>query len=212
MENSITRIVDLPAVEQSYSATIPTSNSSTVSNGLPTNYIPINTHPNPYGNSAQNPIPPTPQTQYINEEQQRQLQQMQPQRLPSRDIVHDTTQFTQDEQVQADYLPKPKQPVDYVRNHEDMTEHNLREYEKKNRHRNRVDDLVNEFQTPVFIIVLFFFFQLPMVNTMIFKRLSFFKLHDDDGNFNFYGLFLKSIMFGSIYYSVCKTTTYLSEL
>jgi hypothetical protein len=239
MENT-TRIADLPenTITQ-YSPNIQSqvpSSTMAAGGGLPTNYIPMNVHPNPYGNSTQNQVMPNPQqttapplqnqfqqipnqmslpppqSQYLSEEQQMQLQNLQHQRLPSRDIAQDTTIYSQDEQIQPNYIPKPKQKNDYVREYEDMTEKNVREYEEKKRSQNKLDRLLTEFQTPIFIIFLFFFFQMPIMNTMIFKRFSFLSIYNNDGNFNFYGLLFKSILFGTIYYLITKTVTFLSEL
>jgi hypothetical protein len=47
---------------------------------------------------------------------------------------------------------------------------------------------------------------------MIFKKFSFLSLHDADGNFNIYGLLLKSILFGGIYYSVFKAINFMIDL
>jgi hypothetical protein len=239
MENT-TRIADLPEnpitqYSPSIQSQVPSSTMS-AGGGLPTNYIPMNVHPNPYGNSTQNQVMPNPQqttapplqnqfqqipnqmslpppqSQYLSEEQQMQLQNLQHQRLPSRDIAQDTTIYSQDEQIQPNYIPKPKQKNDYVREYEDMTEKNVREYEEKKRSQNKLDRLLTEFQTPIFIIFLFFFFQMPIMNTMIFKRFSFLSIYNNDGNFNFYGLLFKSILFGTIYYLITKTVTFLSEL
>jgi hypothetical protein len=234
MENTITRISDLPtdgaSVSNAYSPMIPNSTATSSKNasntGLPTNYMPINTHPNPYGNSPQNnimPIPqqtqqqfhqptPPPQTQYLTEDQQMQINNLQHQRLPSRDIHQDTTTYSQDVEVQPNYIPKPNISSDYVRDYENMTERNVREYEEKKQKISRLDYIFNELQTPIFVAILFFLFQLPMINTMIFKKFSFLSIHTNDGNFNFFGLLFKSIMFGTSYYSMYKLTAFLSEI
>ena len=202
MEN-ITRISDLPDqnnVMGSMSGSMSGSNSST-NLGLPTNYMPINIHPNPYGISTQNPImkhPENPENPEISE-----VMQMQKQRLPSRDIPQDTSIHIQDEQIKANYIPKVRFEEDYVRRHEDLTERNMKEYENKNRREKKIDILFNELQTPILIAILFFFFQIPLVNTF-FKRFSFLSIYNSDGNYNFNGLLLKSIIFGSVYYVVMK--------
>jgi hypothetical protein len=217
MEN-ITRISDLPDQNNvissgNYNMTSSTPTSTPSNNsGLPTNYIPINIHPNPYGISTQNPIMQHPQqpefhpkqneqkNQYISEEQ---IMQMQKQRLPSRDIPQDTSDYIQDEQIKPNYIPKVRFEEDYVRKQEDMTEKNLRDYEEKNKREKKIDIIFNELQTPIFVAILFFFFQIPLVN-MFFKRFSFLNIYNSDGNFNFNGLLLKSMMFGSAYYTVMK--------
>jgi hypothetical protein len=75
----------------------------------------------------------------------------------------------------------------------------------------RFDEFLTELQTPILICILFFIFQLPIINTIIFKKFSFLSLHNEDGNFNFYGLLFKSMMFGSLFYSVQKITQFISE-
>jgi|UniRef100_A0A6C0H2Z5 hypothetical protein len=227
MENT-TRIADLPdSAPQNY---IPPAIETRQQNNanVPTNYVPINVHPNPYGISAQNPIPPTPQPthtlqptqqpqqhqqpQYISEEQHRQLQNMQHQRLPSRDIPRDTTDYTHDDAIQANYIPKNRVEKDYVREYEDMTERNLREYEDKKRKEKSMDNLINQLQIPIMIALMYLVFQLPIINTIIFKRFSMFAIYDNDGNFNFYGLLFKSALFGWVYYMIQYMTNFLSEL
>lgn len=245
MEN-ITRIADLPAdanARQSTTAyasnipptTISISNSkqSKIDGETPTNYTPINVHPNPYGVSGNNPIMDAPsqsmdmqqqmpmqqqqmpmQQQQIPMQQQSMeaLQSMEHQRLPSRDIPKNTIHYSNDEGVQPNYIPKHDVVQDYVKDHYDTTEKNLKEYEQKQRQYNHWDSIFNDIQVPIFIAILFFFFQLPIVNTMIFKKFAFLSLHHDDGNFNMMGLIFKSCLFGSLYYSVYKTTTFISEL
>jgi Fe2+ transport system protein B len=244
MEN-ITKISDLPLdnnmqMSNTYSSNMmqPQQQTKKVSfnDGEAQNYIPINVHPNPYGISAQNPIMPPPQqpnisqkqqilpqtyippqSQFLSEEQQmnlqlQELQQLSHQRVPSRDISTDTTMYQQDVQIKPNYIPKLNMSSDYVRDYEDMTEKNYKEYEQKKKEKNRLDNIITEFQTPIFVAILFFFFQLPIINKLIFKKVSFLSLHDADGNFNFYGLLLKSVLFGGIYYSVFKIINFLVEL
>jgi len=208
MEN-ITRIVDLPDNTNGPTNSV-SQQQSPVSQGT---YVPINIHANPYGISAQNPImaPPQQQQLQISENQKMQLQQLQPQRLPSRDISNDQSQYNHDEQITPNYIPHPVKKSDYVREHEDMTEKNLRDYEDKNKKEKKLDILLTEFQTPIFVMLLFFFFQLPIVNTMIFKKFSFLSIYNADGNFNFSGLIFKSVVFGGLYYSLLKFTNFISE-
>jgi hypothetical protein len=194
-----------------------------------TNYIPMNIHPNPYGISAQNPIMPLPQQpdqQQVHQVQQleqmaamqRQQEQIQQEvqqtpvvRLPSRDVRLDTGSYTHDEEIRANYIPRPKLTKDYIIDYEETTRERIAEHDKKKHRESRIDQLLEEFQVPIFVTVLFFFFQLPMVNTMVFKQFSFLSIYTDDGNFNIYGLLFKSILFGIFFYSVQKTATFISE-
>jgi|TARA_B110000091_G_scaffold210652_1_gene253853 hypothetical protein len=236
MENSITRIADLPTNGASNGSsalqTISISESKKKTDeGLPTNYKPINVHPNPYGISEQNPIAPNPevervakqthsmdgfqsqhQTGGLPEEYREQIQNMSSQQLPSRDIPMHTEGYNIDERVQPNHIPSAKAHNDYVREHHDMTEQNLREYEQKRYRENTLDSFLNDIQTPIFVAILYFFFQLPMVNTFIFKKFSFLSIYSDDGNFNFYGLVLKSLLFGNIFYTINKAIGFITTL
>lgn len=190
-------------------------------------YQPINVHPNPYGISEQNPLANpehTKQTnkmqhsqepmmnQQLSQAQIMQLQQQQPQHLPSRDIPQDPTVYSNDEEVQPNYVPKPKKHVDFVSEEEIMTERNLREYEARLKKENKMDMLLTEIQIPLFIAILYFVFQLPVVNTFLLKYFSFLSIYDVDGNFNLIGLILKSILFGNVYYMFNQAINFLSDI
>lgn len=190
-------------------------------------YQPINVHPNPYGISEQNPLANpehTKQTnkmqhsqepmmnQQLSQAQIMQLQQQQPQHLPSRDIPQDPTVYSNDEEVQPNYVPKPKKHVDFVSEEEIMTERNLREYEARLKKENKMDMLLTEIQIPLFIAILYFVFQLPVVNTFLLKYFSFLSIYDVDGNFNLVGLILKSILFGNVYYILNQSINFLSDI
>ena len=221
MENTTTSIANLPTqpsndmiYSQNTRGDSGTENNNKQNIEQSTNYAPMNTHPNPYGNNQQEPpiSLPTSVTQHgLNEDQRNELNNIPLQRLPSRDIAQDTTVYSQDERIQPNHIPK-QNVNDYVREYEDMNERNVREYEDKKRQQRGVDLIFSNMQTPVLIAFLFFIFQMPLVNTLIFKRFSFLTIYNDDGNFNFYGLLLKSIIFGSIYYSLMSFTNFVSEL
>lgn len=233
MENTITRIADLPnSMNNSQQQNIQIQNiQPTKPTELPNNYVPINVHPNPYGVSDQNPImnPPekinSPQQdmminntatqqvpQYLSEEQREMIMPPQQQRLPSRHIQHDTSQYAQDEQVQPNYIPKEPIKRDYVREYEEFTDKNIQKHEKENDRNQQIDDILTDLQVPIFVSILYFMFQLPIINAYIFKRFSFLSIYNDDGNFNFYGLVFKSWIFGSIYYFITKFTNFLISL
>lgn len=237
MESSITRIADLPIDNNSLQSSnnystenLPTAISiskqkqSKNDNDVPTNYMPMNIHPNPYGVSAHNPImetgPPSNSVQHqpvqpttqLSQEQMQILNQLGHQRLPSRDIVQDTSHYLHDDGVHANYIPRPTQQSDFVREHYELTEKRLQEHEDKKRRESKIDRILTEIQTPILVAILFFLFQLPIINTLIFKRLAFLSLYDADGNFNLLGLILKSSMFGSVYYSFRSIVNFLSEI
>lgn len=201
-------------------AELPSENKNTLTNtDIPGNYKPINVHPNPYGISEQNPIMPNPEQTQLQQKTPQQniylegntMGDMPQQRLPSRDIPMDTTQYAQDNQVQPDYIPIQEHITDYVRDHEKVSAENVLIHEQKKTRAERIEYILNEFQTPILVAILYFIFQTPYLNKVVFKRFSFLNLTNSDGNFNIYGLILKSLLFGFSYYSFYTITIMLSE-
>lgn len=209
---SMTRIIDLPDNYSGHGS----SASSFEQNGLGGGdmYVPINGHPNPYG------IPPPPaggmampqQTQNGSTSQYKNtMMQQETQRLPQRDIPMNISQHVQDEQTQPNYIPKPKLTSDYIHEYEESNYHKMKEHETKKMLEKKTAFWFDEFQTPIIIFLLYFIFQLPIVNTMIFKRFTFLSIYKDDGNFNLFGLLLKSSLFASSFYSFHKSIDVLSR-
>lgn len=143
---------------------------------------------------------------------QQQLATVQQQRLPSRDIPKNTLNYMQDEETKPNYIPNSDIEEDFVRKKEILNEKKLKEHEDKKKNVSFWDTVWSEFQTPIFIIILFFLFQTPLINTMIFKKFSFLSITKEDGNFNTNGLICKSVLFGALYYLLGKIMKYIVEL
>ena len=146
------------------------------------------------------------QPQFQSQQQQQQL------RLPSRDIPMDTTQFQQDQEIQPNYIPRAKLTSDYIKKYEESSERALRDHESHKHRATMTDQFFTEFQTPALIMFLFFCFQMPILNTLLYKYFTFLSIYNSDGNVNFYGVFFKSILFGILYYTIAKTTDYLANI
>lgn len=200
---SMTRIIDLPEG--------PSTKGFSMDQGLSNTYMPIDTHPNPYG------IPPPPPggmlpPQQTQQDKMRESPMYSPdeysnmvQKLPQRDIPMNISQHIQDEQTHPNYIPPPpKLTRDYIQEYQDSSDRKIREHEERRMREKVRSHWLDELQIPILIALLYFVFQLPIVNTLIFKRLSFLSIYRDDGNFNLLGLTLKCILFGSTYYSMHK--------
>ena len=216
MAESTTRITDLP--------------ETGMAGSTDTNYMPMNVHPNPYGNSGpqQGFQPPAPsytpphsggaaaspqniQIQF-SPENEPAAPPSQQYRLPSRDIPMKPADITQDAEIRPNYVPPPPPATisDYVREYEDKKLAKAQEHQSKKHREELADDIFSELQIPIFIAVLFFLFQMPVLNNLLHKYFAFLRIYHADGNFNIYGLLLKSILFGAIYYSISKTISYLT--
>jgi hypothetical protein len=75
-----------------------------------------------------------------------------------------------------------------------------------------LNDVYNEIQTPILIALLYFIFQMPYLNTILFSRFSFLNLYHPDGNINFNGILIKSVLFGISFYSLMKAVDFISEI
>lgn len=178
-------------------------------------YTPMDIHPNPYGH----PPPSVPNIPKPSENFQPgtmpPTQPMVQQQLPSRDIPMDQGQYTHDEQIQANYIPpipdSAKKTTEYVKQYEEATERRIQKHEEEKVKQSKFDTLVEEGQIPILIAVLFFIFHMPVVDTLIFKHLSFLSLQTMDGQFNVYGLLFKSILFAGCFYVMTQTIQILSE-
>ena len=129
--------------------------------------------------------------------------------MPNRGIPQDTTAFQNDEYMIPNHVPNTKLTNDYLRDYETRLEKMSGEHQKQKHREDLVVSTYDEFQTPILIGVMFFLFQLPIINMLIFKYLGFLKIHNEDGNMNLYGLMLKSVMFGLFYFGFIKVTTFI---
>jgi hypothetical protein len=125
--------------------------------------------------------------------------------LPSRDIPMTTTGHSTDPQVQPNYVPQPQNPVDYIKNYEESSDM-VDEYNKNMSHKNSLDDMYNEIQTPLLLAVLYFLFQLPFFRKFLFSYFPI--LFSNDGNFNINGFIFSSVLFGLLFYTLNKVTNH----
>lgn len=214
--SDITRISELPEAGSNSQ-----SNQFTGDGGQP--YQPLNIHKNPYG---------------IPEPTDRQLPSMSvkdpnprsglsgglggsggfmgdgvqsaPPAMMNRGVPQDTTAYQHDEQIIANHVPMPKLTTDYLREYEEKLKSLSAEHQKAKHQESLLTSVYDEMQIPILIGVMFFMFQMPFVNSMMFKYLSFMKIYNEDGNLNLYGIVFKSIAFGLIYFGFIRITTYLA--
>ena len=173
--------------------------------GANMHYQPINAHPNPYGTPKVTPEsgPPFPESTPPQNNQNYTVENVPKQSLPSRDIPMDSAQYQQDEEIKPNHIPKaPKLTSDYIRDYERANEEELFQHRQKQHRQKQGREMIDEFQVPILISILYFIFQMPIVHTWMRKYLAFSNLYQEDGNFRLSGLIFKSILFGGVYYSM----------
>ena len=128
--------------------------------------------------------------------------------LPSRDLPKNNSHITQDEQIQPNYVPKPEN-TNYIENDQEF-ETLIQQSKNKKVEQDRLDVLYDELQTPVIVMILFFFSQLPVFQKTLAKNLP--SLFTRDGNPSFSGYLFKTVVFGVIFYGITKFTKQISEI
>jgi len=127
--------------------------------------------------------------------------------LPSRDIPQSQDHIQTDESIQANYIA-PSIGNDYILEHQ-TNEEIVRKNAENVRNQNNNDDILNEIQNPLIIGILYFLFQLPIVKKNAFKYLP--KLFHSDGNYNFLGHLVTSLLFAGSFFGINKGLVYFSE-
>ena len=181
-------------------------------------YQPLNIHQNPYGI----PEPADRQLPSINEKESSRSKyggsegfggEGLPQSLPNmmnRGAHQDLSEHQMDDQIIANHIPKPKLTTDYLRDYEDKLTKLSAEYQKTKHQESLITSVYDEMQIPILIGLMFFMFQMPIVNTLMYRYLTFLKIYNEDGNLNLYGLIFKSVAFGLFYFAFIRITTYLA--
>lgn len=200
MEQSSTRISDLPeniTMGMTHQTPQQTIHHDMNASGQ---YMQMNVHPNPYGQAAPQigAIPPPQQTHAYN------LGAIE-HPLPNRDIPMDTVQYQQDPQIMPNFLPDLEKERKYV----------LPEKEKKKKKKAKpewnMEEMMAEFQQPIIIVVLFLIFQAPSINVLMAKNLAFLHLFGEDGDLNTNGVLFKSALFGGMYILLCRFLAYVDQ-
>ena len=128
--------------------------------------------------------------------------------LPSRDLPTNNAHITHDEQIQPNYVPKPEN-TNYIENDQEF-ESLIQQSKNKKVEQDRLDVLYDELQTPIIVMILFFFSQLPIFQKTLAKNLP--SLFTRDGNPSFSGYLFKTVVFGIVFYGITKFTKQISEI
>ena len=114
--------------------------------------------------------------------------------LPNREITTTDTHITQDKEVKPNFIPETNNN-NYIEDESSM-ESLLQQNKNKKKELDRLDLMYEELQTPIMVMILFFFFQLPIFEKTMIKHLP--SLFLRDGNPKFSGYFIKTLL--DIYY------------
>lgn len=128
--------------------------------------------------------------------------------LPSRDIPQNQQHLSQDVRIQPNFIPPAETELDYIRR-EQTNEEIIRAQAQKQIKKDSFDLWYDELQTPVLIGILFFLFQLPVIQKQLCRILP--SLYSKDGNPNLSGYVFTSASFAAVYYFLVKSMRFLER-
>jgi len=126
--------------------------------------------------------------------------------LPSRDIPRNQEHISQDIQIQPNHIPNDNSHIDYIQEHQ-TNEQIIRAQMQHQENKSRFDIIFDEVQGPIMLGILYFIFQLPIIQKQMCKLIP--SLFGGDGNPNLTGYVFTSSMFASVYYFLVKGMFFL---
>lgn len=129
--------------------------------------------------------------------------------LPSRDIPQNQQHISQDVRVQPNFIPPPQyEQPDYIQQQQ-TNDDIIRAQAQKQDKKTTFDAMFDEMQAPILIGILFFLFQLPIIQKQLCKILP--ELFNKDGNPSLSGYIFTSTAFAGTYYFIIKSMYFLEK-
>jgi len=193
MSNS-TNINDLPVAKENIQMTI---NDPTQTQQPPQLQQPQQQQPQQMSESQQNvSLDPNTINQIVNELHQATLSGST--KLASRDIPIDTLSIQQDMESAPNFVPEvSEERKNYIPDEDDL-ETIIKKQNIKTNHKNNIENMYNELQTPILLGVLYFIFQLPIFKKLLYQ--TFPSLFMNDGNLSINGYIFYSSLFSIVFY------------
>lgn len=128
--------------------------------------------------------------------------------LPSRDIPINQQHILQDIQIKPNHIPHPDSHVDYIQEYQ-TNEQIIKSQMQLHNKKNKFDTIFDEVQTPILLGILYFIFQLPVIQKQMCKLIP--SLFNNDGNPNLSGYLFTSSLFATVYYFIIKGMFFLEN-
>ena len=128
--------------------------------------------------------------------------------LQNREIPITNDHIVQDEEVKPNFVPEAEHD-NYIENEQSSIENMIKKSKEKKTQQDRLDIIYAELQTPILVMILFFFFQLPYFQKLLSRYLP--ALFSRDGNPLFSGYLFKTVIFGGAFYGLTKLSKEVSE-
>ena len=130
--------------------------------------------------------------------------------LPSKHIPNQNSQVSFDPNVKVNYIPKTDEERSNYIDDDDTFEDMIQKSKQKENNTARLEEIYDEFQTPILGMVLYFLMQLPYIQKLFIKNLP--SLFNKDGFHTLSGYLVQSALFGIAFYSLNSLSNRLSVL
>ena len=130
--------------------------------------------------------------------------------LPSKHIPNQNSQVSFDPNVKVNHIPRVEEERSNYIDDDDTFEDMIQKSKQKEDNTARLEEIYDEFQTPILGMVLYFLMQLPYIQKLFIKNLP--SLFNKDGFHTLSGYLLQSALFGIAFYSLNSLSNRLSVL
>ena len=130
--------------------------------------------------------------------------------LPSKHIPNQNSQVSFDPNVKVNHIPRVEEEKSNYIDDDDTFEDMIQKSKQKENNTARLEEIYDEFQTPILGMVLYFLMQLPYIQKLFIKNLP--SLFNKDGFHTLSGYLVQSALFGIAFYSLNSLSNRLSVL
>ena len=130
--------------------------------------------------------------------------------LPSKHIPNQNSQVSFDPNVKVNHIPRVEEERSNYIDDDDTFEDMIQKSKQKEDNTARLEEIYDEFQTPILGMVLYFLMQLPYIQKLFIKNLP--SLFNKDGFHTLSGYLVQSALFGIAFYSLNSLSNRLSVL
>ena len=128
--------------------------------------------------------------------------------LPSKHIPNQKAQVNFDPNVKVNYIP-PVENNNYIED-DDTFEEIVKQSQRKEQNDMRLEQIYDEFQTPILGMVLYFLLQLPYIQKIFIRNFP--SLFNKDGFHTLSGYMVQTALFGMAFYGLNSLSNHLSVL
>ena len=130
--------------------------------------------------------------------------------LPSNHIPNQKSQVSFDPNVKINHIPEIDKKLENYIEDDDTFEDLVNQSKQRENHTARLEEVYDEFQTPILGMVLYFLMQLPYIQKLFIRNFP--SLFNKDGFHTLSGYLVQTSLFGIMFYGLNSLSNHLSVL